>query len=67
MELPELARTFNCGIGLIMYVDAGKAGEVLHALQTGPEPAAYVVGEIVARDDKPAVILDGIDHWRRRT
>ncbi len=67
VELPELARTFNCGIGLIIYVDPSKASEVLHALQTGPEPDAYIVGNLVTRDDKPAVILDGIDHWLRQT
>jgi phosphoribosylformylglycinamidine cyclo-ligase len=67
LELSELARTFNCGIGLIIYVDADKASEVLHALQTGPEPEAYIVGDLVTRYDQPAVILDGVDHWRRRT
>ena len=67
MEVSELARTFNCGIGLIIYVEASKAGEVLHALQTGPEPGAYIVGDLVKRDDQPAVILDGVEHWRRQT
>ena len=67
MELSELARTFNCGIGLIIYVDASKASEVLHALQTGPEPEAYIVGELVKRGDQPAVILEGADNWRRKT
>ena len=67
MELSELARTFNCGIGLIIYVDASKAGEVLDALQTGPEPEAYIIGDLVTRDDQPAVILDGVDNWRRQT
>ncbi len=67
MELSELARTFNCGIGLIIYVDASKASEVLHALRTGPEPEAYIAGDLVSRDDQPAVILNGVDHWRRQT
>ena len=67
MELPELARTFNCGIGLIIFVDASKADEVLGALQTGPEPEAYIVGELVKRGDQPAVILEGVDNWRRQT
>ena len=67
MELSELARTFNCGIGLIIYVDASKADEVLEALQTGPEPDACFVGELVKRGDQPAVILEGVDNWRRQT
>jgi phosphoribosylaminoimidazole (AIR) synthetase len=36
MELFELARTFNCGIGLIIYVEADKADAVLQALKNGP-------------------------------
>ena len=32
----------------------------MHALQTGPEPEAYIVGDLVKRDNQPAVILDGI-------
>ena len=63
MELSELARTFNCGVGLIIYVHANKADEVLHALRTGPEPEAFIVGDLVRRDDQPAVILHGVDHW----
>ena len=35
MELSELARTFNCGIGLIIYVDASKADEVLRRSKPG--------------------------------
>ena len=66
VELLELARTFNCGIGLIIYVDASKAGEVLDALQRGPEPGAYIVGDLVTRNDQPAVILDRADRWRPR-
>lgn len=67
MELLELARTFNCGIGLIIYVDASKASAVLDALKTGPEPEACIVGNLVERDNQPAVIFDGIEHWHRQT
>ena len=67
MELSELARTFNCGISLIIYVDERKANEVLDALQTGPEPEAYIVGDLITRVDQPAVVLDRVDHWLRRT
>ena len=63
-NLPAL---LTVGIGLIIYVNADKADEVLHALQTGPEAEAYIVGDLVRRYDQPAVILDGVDHWRRRT
>jgi phosphoribosylformylglycinamidine cyclo-ligase len=64
MELFELARTFNCGIGLIIYVDAGKADAVLDALRAGPEPEALIIGSLVTRDGGDAVILENSEHWR---
>jgi|MDSV01.3.fsa_nt_gb phosphoribosylformylglycinamidine cyclo-ligase len=66
IELSELARTFNCGIGLIIYVDASKADEVLKALKSGPEPEACIIGNLTERDDQPAVILDQLNHWHRQ-
>ena len=54
----ELARTFNCGIGMLIYVTADKADEALQAIQMTGEDA-YLIGEMTARNDE-AVILDGI-------
>jgi phosphoribosylformylglycinamidine cyclo-ligase len=63
MELFELARTFNCGIGLIIYVEADKANVVLQALKNGPEPHALMIGKLVSRNGGDAVILENSDHW----
>lgn len=55
----ELARTFNCGIGMLVYVTADKADDALKAItMTGED--AFMIGEMVARDDE-AVILEGIN------
>ena len=55
----ELARTFNCGIGMLVYVSADKADAALQAItMTGED--AFMIGEMVARDDE-AVILEGIN------
>jgi phosphoribosylformylglycinamidine cyclo-ligase len=63
MELFELLRTFNCGIGLIIYVEADKADAVLQALKNGPEPYALMIGKLVSRGGGDAVILENSDHW----
>ena len=63
MELYELARTFNCGIGLIIYVKPDEADAVLHALKNGPTPDALIIGMLVSRDGGDSVILENSDHW----
>ncbi len=63
IELFELARTFNCGIGLIIYVEPRKADQVLQALKAGPEPNACIIGKLIERDGREAVILNKSDNW----
>jgi len=59
----ELARTFNCGIGLLMFVEADRAEACLKALHEGPEPEAWIAGELCTRNDHEAVILENQDNW----
>ena len=63
MEVQELARTFNCGIGLFIFVDASKADAVLTALKSGSEPDAWIAGKLAPRDNDKAVLLDQSDCW----
>jgi phosphoribosylformylglycinamidine cyclo-ligase len=44
LDDPEMLRTFNCGIGLVMVVEAGKADAVMTALRDAGE-APVVIGE----------------------
>ena len=66
IEIQELARTFNCGIGLLIFVDSKNSDDVLIALQNGPEPNAWIAGKLTTRDTDSAVVLDQIDSWLGR-
>ena len=55
----ELARTFNCGVGMLIFVSADKADAALEAITLTGEDG-YLIGEMVKRDDK-AVIFEGLD------
>ncbi|MBX7083294.1 MAG: phosphoribosylformylglycinamidine cyclo-ligase [Nannocystaceae bacterium] len=46
---PEMLRTFNCGIGMLLYVERTRVDEVAAALAATGEPAT-VVGEVVVRE-----------------
>jgi phosphoribosylaminoimidazole (AIR) synthetase len=51
--------TFNCGLGLIAVVEAGKAGAVIEAFQELNDHA-YRVGSLVrSRDGDPQVSYRG--------
>ena len=63
IELFELARTFNCGIGLIIYVKPEKVDQVLWALKSGPDPNALIIGKLIERDGGSAVTLENSDNW----
>ncbi|MEC8109076.1 MAG: phosphoribosylformylglycinamidine cyclo-ligase [Pseudomonadota bacterium] len=63
MDIQELARTFNCGIGLLILVDSNKSDDVLSALQDDPEPDAWIAGKLTNRDTDSAVVLDKSDSW----
>jgi phosphoribosylformylglycinamidine cyclo-ligase len=42
-----MSRTFNCGIGMIVIVDSGKAAQVLRAFRSGTENPV-TLGRVVA-------------------
>jgi phosphoribosylformylglycinamidine cyclo-ligase len=60
-EIPEseMLRTFNCGVGLIVVVDASRASDVIAAFN-GADESAFVIGRLVpARDAQSAVRYTG--------
>ena len=60
VELPELYRTFNMGLGMVLVVRAGDAGEVMAAL-AGQAPV-FRVGEVRSRPSTgvPQVHISGV-------
>jgi phosphoribosylformylglycinamidine cyclo-ligase len=55
---PEMYRTFNCGIGMVLVVAPGSVDTVLAVLGEHGE-AASVIGEMVAaKDGQPRVAID---------
>ena len=58
VAVPEMLRTFNCGIGMIAIVAADKADAVLAVLREHGERAA-VIGEVVPAGDGERVTYRG--------
>jgi phosphoribosylformylglycinamidine cyclo-ligase len=55
----EMLRTFNCGVGLIVVVDAARAADAISAFKTGGENA-FVIGRLVlTQTAEPAVRYTG--------
>ena len=59
----EMARTFNCGIGMLIFTPEEHAETCLSALREGPEPGAWIAGRLNARGDGPAVVFTGQESW----
>lgn len=59
----DMARTFNCGIGMLIYVEADKAADALALLQDHGAAEAVVAGRIRADDGGAQVSLSGLDRW----
>ncbi len=56
IEQREMLRTFNCGVGMIIAVDAAREQAVLQELQALGENA-WTIGEVVDREDQAAVVF----------
>jgi phosphoribosylformylglycinamidine cyclo-ligase len=57
VEPQEMFKTFNCGIGMIAFVEADQAEDICFQLAAMGE-TSFVIGEVMARakDDVPVEI-----------
>ena len=63
IEARECARVFNCGIGMLLFVDKGDADSVISAIKDSGHDA-WQAGVISKRGKgAPAVVLNGLDRW----
>ena len=59
----ELARTFNCGIGMILMVSPNAAGAIAEVLSEHGE-SVHLIGVLEPREpDGDSVILEGLAAW----
>ena len=56
----EMLRTFNCGLGMVICVPPSEAEAICRTLSAAGEEAS-VIGTIEASDDRPSLIVDGLD------
>lgn len=60
VEPKELARTFNCGVGMVLVVARGDVDAVREKLKEGGEEVVYEIGEVVWGE---GVELVGVESW----
>lgn len=56
IETAEMRRTFNCGVGMVVVVDAAHADAALHAFRDQGEDAWRIGRIIAAADDAPGKV-----------
>jgi len=56
IEQSEMMRTFNCGVGMVLAVDAGHEQDCLQQLEALGE-TAWVIGEVIDRGGDAAVVF----------
>jgi len=57
----EMARTFNCGVGMIIVVAQEKVEAALQSLRENGEEEAFVIGQVTS---KSGVQYVGMEQWR---
>ncbi|KAJ3053375.1 hypothetical protein HK097_004425 [Rhizophlyctis rosea] len=62
VSAPELARTFNCGIGMVLVVSRENVAEVTSLLQ-GAGETVYEIGKVVADEKQGVKILNAETAW----
>jgi phosphoribosylformylglycinamidine cyclo-ligase len=62
IEPADMARTLNCGIGMVVVTEAAQAAEIKKSFEKSGENV-FTIGKIIKRRDEP-VIIDNLDTWR---
>ncbi|KAJ5203996.1 uncharacterized protein N7498_004875 [Penicillium cinerascens] len=58
----EMARAFNCGVGMIIAVDAASEAAVRQSFEAAGE-AVFRIGELQVRGDDEGCVLSGLESW----
>jgi phosphoribosylamine--glycine ligase/phosphoribosylformylglycinamidine cyclo-ligase len=58
----EMARAFNCGVGMIIAVDPASEAAVRQSFEAAGE-AVYRIGELQARAEDEGCVLSGLESW----
>lgn len=58
IDAADMARTFNCGLGMVVIVEAAEADKIIAVLKQNGE-TAYKIGQVIARagETAPQVII----------
>jgi hypothetical protein len=61
----ELARTFNCGIGMVLIVGADKEQTVIQSLKESGGAEVVSMGRVVARSECPdhEIVVEHTENW----
>lgn len=62
VDAAEMARTFNCGIGMVVIVPADKADAAIALLAEKGEKASRI-GTVVPRAGDHRVVIAGLERW----
>ena len=63
IEAGEMARVFNCGVGILLYVNPDNVEASISAIQSTGH-TAWVAGQLIDREDNgDAVILNHLELW----
>ena len=57
IEINEMYRTFNCGVGMVLVIDAEDAEQAIEILCAAGE-SAWKLGEIVSNPGRPDVVIE---------
>lgn len=57
----EMARTFNCGVGMVIIVDQSNVEAALSSLRENGEPGAFVMGQV---KEGTGVAYTGFESWQ---